>query len=792
MPSTANPHLRTRAMAHVVAVVLLLGASVFALTARSPSARAQEAAPVTASADESVAFQMTAAHGGSLSGGPEKPPLVKKWVRDLGGPVSYPVITNGRVFLTTSGGAGNALHALDANTGQDVWGPLDLAGAYGFTAVTAGDGRVYALNHDGILRAFDQVTGIQDWIVDLPGQYSFSAPPTFFGGHVYVSGAGIGGTVYSVDAATGEVQWTANVSGGDNSSPAVSSTGVYVAYGCDNVYDLDPTTGATIWHYFPGGCFGGAGITPVLAGGQLWVRASAGSSPKVLDAATGQLKNSFSARTAPALDGNRAFFLNGSVLQARDATTLAPTWSFTGDGNLSAGPIVVNGFVYVASTSGSVWALDELTGAIAWTDNIGIIVASPDEGNAVVRSGLAAGQGIVAVPASNTLVAYAPVVSRFVPTTPTRLLDTRVGGPQTGYSGARPTADQTVDLQVTSRGGIPAVGVTAVALNVTATEASAPGFVTAWPSGSARPSVSTLNVAQAGQTISAPVIVPVGPDGKVSLYTLGGAHLVADVSGYFSPSLSSTDGRLVSVAPSRLLDTRLVPGSRPSNNGTVAIPVAGQGGVPATGASAVVLNVTATNASAPGFVTAWPSGTPRPLASTVNITRKGQTIADTVIVPIGADGNVNLFVNSSTDLVVDVSGYFTDGSAAASDSGLYVPMTPTRVADTRPGTRLNYVGTKPLPGSTTTFSLDALGTPDGPGRAAVVATLTGVQATKPGHLTIWSGNEARPNTSILNLEDASQTIANLPIVGVGGDNTVSVYTYGGAHFVLDLEGYFQQ
>jgi hypothetical protein len=124
-------------------------------------------------------------------------------------------------------------------------------------------------------------------------------------------------------------------------------------------------------------------------------------------------------------------------------------------------------------------------------------------------------------------------------------------------------------------------------------------------------------------------------------------------------------------------------------------------------------------------------------------------------------------------------------------SGLYVPITPTRVADTRPETRQNHVGTKPAPGSTTKFSLADLHLPAVGGQPSIVATLTGVEATKPGHLITWSGDEAQPNTSILNLENSTQTIANMPTIHVGSDGTVSVYTYGGAHMVLDVEGYYQ-
>jgi len=81
---------------------------------------------------------------------------------------------------------------------------------------------------------------------------------------------------------------------------------------------------------------------------------------------------------------------------------------------------------------------------------------------------------------------------------------------------------------------VPATGVTAVALTVTVTQASAAGFITVYGSGGKRPLASNLNFLP-GQNVPNLVIVPVGADGKVALYngSPGSVHLVADVAGYF-------------------------------------------------------------------------------------------------------------------------------------------------------------------------------------------------------------------------------------------------------------------
>ena len=101
----------------------------------------------------------------------------------------------------------------------------------------------------------------------------------------------------------------------------------------------------------------------------------------------------------------------------------------------------------------------------------------------------------------------------FVSVAPARLLDTREG---IGAARAAVGANQTVDLQVTGRGGVPASGVAAVVMNVTVTGPSTGGFLTVYPSGTTRPTASNLNFT-AGQTIPNLVIVKLGATGKVTL-----------------------------------------------------------------------------------------------------------------------------------------------------------------------------------------------------------------------------------------------------------------------------------
>jgi photosystem II stability/assembly factor-like uncharacterized protein len=227
----------------------------------------------------------------------------------------------------------------------------------------------------------------------------------------------------------------------------------------------------------------------------------------------------------------------------------------------------------------------------------------------------------------------------------------------------------------TTSGGVPASGVTAVILNVTVTNPTALGYLTAWPTGSSRPLASNLNWT-VGQTVPNRVEVPVGTGGTISLYNSAGtADVIVDVGGYYSSSASaSAPGSYFSgFTPARICDTRggnpsALSGSADQCLGkalgaatTLHVQVSGVGGVPgeftSTPAVAVILNVTVTNPTAPGYLTVWPTGSARPVASDLNWVT-GQTIANLVPVTIGTGGQVSIYNSAgSTDVVIDVVGY---------------------------------------------------------------------------------------------------------------------------------------
>ncbi len=198
---------------------------------------------------------------------------------------------------------------------------------------------------------------------------------------------------------------------------------------------------------------------------------------------------------------------------------------------------------------------------------------------------------------------------------------------------------------------------TAVVVNVTAAAPSGPGYVTVWPAGLPMPLASSLNT-DAGRTRPNLVVAKLGAGGAISLFDydqIGGTDLVVDVVGYFRPGAAAVTG----INPQRLLDSRTGQDTTPgpfASGETRSVPVAGLAGVPA-GASAVVLNVTATEPSDAGFLTIWPAGQPQPVASTLNFL-PGDNVANLTMVALGAGGKLSIYqFGGSTHVVADVVGF---------------------------------------------------------------------------------------------------------------------------------------
>ncbi|MER8046106.1 FlgD immunoglobulin-like domain containing protein [Streptomyces sp. NPDC094032] len=353
----------------------------------------------------------------------------------------------------------------------------------------------------------------------------------------------------------------------------------------------------------------------------------------------------------------------------------------------------------------------------------------------------------------------------YTPVTPARLMDTRSG---LGVPKAKIGAGKTVSLKATGAGGVPATGVTAVVLNVTATNATAGSFVSAYPSGTRRVYASNLNF-KAGQTSANLVTVPV-VNGRIDFYNHSGSvDLLADVAGYYTEGTAGS--RYQPVTPKRLMDTRNGTGvaqAKLAANSTVTLPVT------EPGATAVVLNVTATNPTATSFVSAYPYGTARTAASNLNFTAR-QTVPNLVVVPV-KDGKVTFYNRAGTvDLLADVAGYYKKDTGS-----VFTGTQPRRLLDTRIGTGV----AKGKVGAGKTVSLDV-----DPKYTAVVLNVTATNPTATGFVSVYPYGTARTAASNLNFV-AGQTVPNLVVVPVK-DGKVTFYNHSGTVDLLaDMAGYY--
>lgn len=371
-----------------------------------------------------------------------------------------------------------------------------------------------------------------------------------------------------------------------------------------------------------------------------------------------------------------------------------------------------------------------------------------------------------------------PVEPDFVPLAPQRLLETRADVGQVGYSGPRPGAGQVIELQITGN-GLPPVpaDARAVALNITGTGVAANGFVTAYPCGAPRPTASNLNLTT-NDTRANLVVSKIGDGGRVCLFTLNPTHLIADLAGYM-PGGSPYQP----VVPERLLETRPAgqtgyTGDKPAPGQTLELQVTGRGAaaVPAD-AAAVVLNVTATDATVAGFVTVYPCGDPRPTASNLNLT-PGVTAANLVVSKLGAGGKVCLFTQWGGHLLADVAGYHPAGVR-------YTALNPVRLLDTRIG-----LGATGAPAAGRIVPLTVRGSAGvGAGATSVVLNVTATDVAADGFVTVWPCAEPRPTASNVNVP-RNDTRPNLVYAKVDGNGQVCLFTQQPKALIADVVGWY--
>ena len=389
----------------------------------------------------------------------------------------------------------------------------------------------------------------------------------------------------------------------------------------------------------------------------------------------------------------------------------------------------------------------------------------------LIGMGAALAAGLLSLTSATTAAASTPAaVPGYASVTPTRVLDTRVG---LGTPKGMLVGGHALSAKVTGVGGVPASGVGAVVLNLTAVSGTATSYLSVYRSGIARPVASTLSFL-AGQTAANMVIATPGTDGKVAIFNMAGSvHVVADVTGWFT-----TGSAYTGLTSARILDTRYGVGARTGvvpGGHTVDLQVTGRGGVPATGAVAVALNVTAVGATAATYVRVFPTGSTMPKPANLNLPA-GRPVAVLVIANLGSGGKVT-FYNSAGNvhLVAEVTGWFATWHG-------YHPIAPARTLDTR------TTGAPAGSGNQTVQYQGVGGVPYGWNVSAVVVSVTAVNPTGTGYFTLYGNAQPQPHVTSVSFAKGV-TVSNLVVVRVGPGGWGLVYSSNTTNIVIDIVGY---
>jgi hypothetical protein len=487
------------------------------------------------------------------------------------------------------------------------------------------------------------------------------------------------------------------------------------------------------------------------------------------------------------------------VASQQGSATFAPAPSVTQSFTVSAACSfsLDQGSYTVGSAGGTVSAVLTTQSGCTWTvtnnNPSAITITSGASGTGSgtitmnVAANLSAGSQSFYLPVGTTQITIGQTGAalQLLTVTPCRIIDTRnpngpFGGPYIAGGTSRSIAIPS------SNCGIPATAV-AYSLNITVVPRTGTlGYLTVWPAGQAQPVVSTLNSPN-GLVLANAAIVPAGTSGAISAFATNDTDLVVDINGYFVPPASNTL-QFYPLTPCRVLDTRSPGGTfgGPSIAGGTSrsFPIPSSSCGAPSNAAAYSFNVTVVPQGELGYITAWPTGQAQPLASTLN-SLNGAVLANAAIVPAGSGGAASFFATNTTDLVVDINGYF-----AAPGSGLsFYTATPCRLVDTR--NAAGPLGGPSVSGETTrTFPLSSgsCGVPGYPTAQAYSLNMTVVPQGELGYLTTWPAGATQPVVSTLNAYQG-QVVANAAVVPTN-NGSINVFATNPTDVIVDTNGFF--
>lgn len=240
-------------------------------------------------------------------------------------------------------------------------------------------------------------------------------------------------------------------------------------------------------------------------------------------------------------------------------------------------------------------------------------------------------------------------------------------------------------------------------------------------------------------------------------------------------------------ATGRLLDTRNGTGgySTPMAANVVrTVAAAGVAGIPVSGVSALALTLTAVGAPTAGAISVAPGDVATP-TGTALVFNPDDSVSNTDLVALHADGTLHVLSNAAVNLIIDVQGYFTAGSDTA--PGGFVALDQSRIVDSRNGT--NVPQAQVASGGAITVTAAGLGGVPSDA-SAVYVNIAVLGQTTNGYLRTYAADAPVPTTGAIGFDNTTQSQSVAIPLSAEGAFTVLVGAGGPVDLIIDIQGYF--